>query len=251
MKKKILFNVLITTSIIGVSTMYHSYSANAYDFNESEKEEVNTFSLGSISFDEYSTKMSNELKVDYNSQKETISYNFNGYREFKLGTKTHPQIYTKKELLVYNGEIYETLITHSNYGDVNWAPDIANNLFKKINNTVTEFKPELPKQHLGLVRFKNDSKYITFQFNRSAYNREDYFSANVYRDGVLIGELVVDKLGADYYDVNDSKVASMTTAIPRIRDKNVVPNHEYSYYVVFKDNTGKEIIKSEEFKQKL
>lgn len=51
-------------------------------------------------------------------------------KEFKLGTFSNPILYTKNEEVQYKGKVYVTLTTHQNYGDHNWAPDMAHSLFK-------------------------------------------------------------------------------------------------------------------------
>lgn len=52
------------------------------------------------------------------------------YREFKLGTLDNPELYTQGEIVSYKGDLYTTLQTHMNHGDITWSPDVAVTLFK-------------------------------------------------------------------------------------------------------------------------
>ncbi|EGO6697929.1 carbohydrate-binding protein [Enterococcus faecalis] len=209
-----------------------------------------TYSIKAISTDGTKSDESNLLVV---STKAAENHEQGKYREFKLGSLTKPELYSAKEIVTYKGSFYETLVTHNNYGDESWTPDKANNLFKKIDSPVEEpeFKPELPEQPLGLNKFNNDTKYITFQFYKYVSDPSKYYKANIYRDNELIGELNVSSLGAFYYDKYGKLTASASNSVPRIRDKSSVPGKEYTYYVVMKDSNGKEISKSEAFKAKL
>ena len=205
------------------------------------------YTVKAVSKDGQTSDASNQLTVKTKAE-ENIT-NPEGYREFKLGTLTNPEVYNAKEIVVYKGKFYETLVTHSNYGDSSWAPDVAVTLFKEIDAPVVnpEFKPELKESHLGLfqVSQKND---ITIQFNKTILKAEDTYKANVYRDGILIGELEATLSNARFYDTNGKLAANMNRSQPRIRDKNVEAGKEYTYHIVMKDSSGNEISKSEAFK---
>lgn len=55
-----------------------------------------------------------------------------GDRLFKLGSLAQPELYAAQEIVFFNNKRYQTLVTHNNYGDSNWAPDSALTLFEEI-----------------------------------------------------------------------------------------------------------------------
>lgn len=52
--------------------------------------------------------------------------------KWKSGTIGNPVEYKQGDKLLHNGKKYVVNIAHSNYGDMNWAPDVALNLFNEI-----------------------------------------------------------------------------------------------------------------------
>lgn len=52
-------------------------------------------------------------------------------RVFRLGSITTPELYTKDEVISYQGKTYHTLVTHYNYGDPSWNPQAAPTLFSR------------------------------------------------------------------------------------------------------------------------
>lgn len=206
------------------------------------------YTVKAISKDGQTSDASNELKVKTKAEENVT--NPEGYREFKLGTLTKPEVYNAKEIVVYKGKFYETLVTHSNYGDTNWAPDVAITLFKEIDPPVVnpEFKPELPEKNIGLFRVTNEKNRITLQFYKAVLSEQDTYEADVYRNGEKIGKLNVNLSSADFYNMNGEREATMNRSQPRIRDYNTEEGQEYTYHIVMKDAAGKEVSKSEGFK---
>jgi len=86
-----------------------------------------SYNVKAISNDNQESKFSNQLVVS--TQKEVETPNVGEYREFKIGTLTEPQKYEKGEVVLYKGDLYTTLQTHSNYGDESWNPKDAVTLF--------------------------------------------------------------------------------------------------------------------------
>ncbi len=70
---------------------------------------------------------SNELIV---STKASASSNPETLKEFKVGSFTKPELYTKGDIVSYKGKNYISLVTHYNYGDGSWNPEEAPSLFK-------------------------------------------------------------------------------------------------------------------------
>lgn len=89
------------------------------------------YTVKAVSNDGQKSDLSNEKAVKTESKE--IPTNPEGYREFKLGTFGSPEVYSTKEVVAYKGKIYETVIAHSNYGDVTWSPGTGSSLFREIN----------------------------------------------------------------------------------------------------------------------
>ncbi|ODJ71163.1 lytic polysaccharide monooxygenase [Brochothrix thermosphacta] len=51
-----------------------------------------------------------------------------------LGSLDNPVEYKKDQIVTHKGKTYKTITTHINYGDANWAPDIAVTLFEEVDN---------------------------------------------------------------------------------------------------------------------
>lgn len=56
----------------------------------------------------------------------------NVLENWKSGTLQNPVNYIKGDRIIHNGKKYVVNITHSNYGDMNWAPGVALNLFTEV-----------------------------------------------------------------------------------------------------------------------
>ncbi|EOB2772728.1 lytic polysaccharide monooxygenase [Enterococcus faecalis] len=85
------------------------------------------YTVKAISNDGIESDMSNELTV---STKSSSNSNPETLREFKVGSFTKPELYTKGDIVSYKGKIYISLVTHYNYGDGSWNPEEASSLFK-------------------------------------------------------------------------------------------------------------------------
>lgn len=96
--------------------------------NESTKYK---YTVKAISNDGMNSDLSNELIV---STKASGDHNTGDYRKFKVGSFVKPELYTKGEIVSYEGQNYISLVTHINYGDASWNPIEAPSLFKiKLN----------------------------------------------------------------------------------------------------------------------
>lgn len=51
---------------------------------------------------------------------------------WKLGSFNNPVEYKQGDRIIHKGKKYVVNITHKNYGDMNWAPGTALNLFTEI-----------------------------------------------------------------------------------------------------------------------
>ncbi len=56
------------------------------------------------------------------------------YRSWEVGSLTKPLSYKVGEKIFYKGKNYVVVLAHINYGDTNWAPDKAVNLFKEVKS---------------------------------------------------------------------------------------------------------------------
>ncbi|MDR0921574.1 MAG: lytic polysaccharide monooxygenase [Lactobacillales bacterium] len=109
------------------ATVKTNYVDNAL----SENMEYN-YVVKAISFTGDISDESNLLIVKTKEAEKSEPENPGDIREFTLGTFFNPTFYSVNEIVYYEGNYYETLVTHYNYGDSTWAPDQASSLFKKL-----------------------------------------------------------------------------------------------------------------------
>lgn len=84
------------------------------------------YQVKAISNDGSESQLSNELAVTTKKSDNSSTE----YRELKLGSLFKPELYTKDEVVSYQGKNYVSLVTHYNYGDASWNPAEALSLFR-------------------------------------------------------------------------------------------------------------------------
>lgn len=117
MKKELGF--LLTASVLGGVIFFGGGSVSAYEVHSDNKLLVGSKEL---SFEGVDITKAVQEAVTMGGLEE--------YREFKLGTHSVPEFYTQNEIVAYEGKLYITLQSHSNYGDESWNPISAIALFK-------------------------------------------------------------------------------------------------------------------------
>lgn len=79
-----------------------------------------------------SISVGGNISEESSSFKVTTKEGSNEYRTWELGSSAKPVSYKAGEKISHKGKNYVVVIAHTNYGDSNWAPDKAENLFKEI-----------------------------------------------------------------------------------------------------------------------
>lgn len=101
-------------------------TTNVFKDSELKPNTTYTYRVRAVSTGGNKSEKSNPFSV-LTKEKPTIPEQTN---EWKVGLYTKPILYTAGEAVLHNGKEYTVVITHLNYGDMNWAPGNNNSLFK-------------------------------------------------------------------------------------------------------------------------